>query len=239
VRGSVIYIVSIALHLGLAVGLVALREPRRTEAKAITMVDVKKAPAKETPPPPPPTPTDPTPARRKVAARPAAAPPPTAAPPPAATAGPSEAPPAAGPAVPDFGLVLSGGGGPGGLAVPGPRPAAVRPTPAPARPKVLEAAPPPKAELACADPPVKPRPIDVVQPAYTEEARTAQIEGKVRVEITVDASGAVINARVLAGLGYGLDEAALAAAKASRFEPGSRCGAPVESTFVIGMRFSL
>lgn len=48
-----------------------------------------------------------------------------------------------------------------------------------------------------------------------------------------------IVARIGAGLGYGLDEAALEAAKRAAFEPATRCGKPVSATFVIAMRFSL
>ena len=58
-----------------------------------------------------------------------------------------------------------------------------------------------------------------------------------RVEVTVDEAGHVISARVVSGLGYGLDEAALAAAKASHFEPASRCGKPVIGTVVLPFRF--
>ena len=56
-------------------------------------------------------------------------------------------------------------------------------------------------------------------PEYTEEARAAAIEGKVRVEITVDASGAIRSVKVLEGLGHGLDEAAYAR---SKVRPSSR-----------------
>jgi protein TonB len=77
------------------------------------------------------------------------------------------------------------------------------------------------------------------QPEYARQAREANIAGKVRVELRVDKSGAVVGARVLEGLGYGLDEAALEAARAARFEPATLCGQATETTFVIGMRFSL
>jgi protein TonB len=77
------------------------------------------------------------------------------------------------------------------------------------------------------------------QPVYARQAREANIAGKVRVELRVDATGAVVSARVLEGLGYGLDEAALEAARAARFEPATLCGKATETTFVIGMRFSL
>jgi protein TonB len=86
---------------------------------------------------------------------------------------------------------------------------------------------------------VKPKPKGVPSPAYTAAAREANVEGKVRIEVTVGPDGAVKSARVIAGLGYGLDEAALAAARRGTFEPGTRCGKPVTATFVIAMRFSL
>ena len=48
----------------------------------------------------------------------------------------------------------------------------------------------------------------------------------------------LIGVRVLSGLGYGLDEAALAAAQSASFEPAVRCGKPARATFTISMRFS-
>ena len=69
------------------------------------------------------------------------------------------------------------------------------------------------------------------------QARQAEIEGVVRVEVTVDESGHVLSARVLSGLGYGLDESALAAAKATVFEPATRCGKAIVGTAVLPFRF--
>jgi len=76
-------------------------------------------------------------------------------------------------------------------------------------------------------------------PAYTDEAREAAVEGRVRVRITVDATGRVSDAQVLAPLGYGLDESALAAVREASFEPATRCGRAVSTTFVISVRFTL
>src|SRR5690606_38856059 len=83
------------------------------------------------------------------------------------------------------------------------------------------------AESGCAESAGKPKPLQMSRPEYTEEARTAGIEGKVRVELTVDATGAVRNVRVLESLGHGLDEAALKAVQAASFEPALQCGKPV------------
>jgi periplasmic protein TonB len=57
--------------------------------------------------------------------------------------------------------------------------------------------------------------------------------------VTVDESGRVIAARLLNGLGYGLDEAALDAAKKCVFEPATLCGKPVVGTAVVAQRFEL
>jgi protein TonB len=233
-RMAVVYGASLAVHLGLAGGMLAVKPKPRQERVAIAIREVKKPAAKvaeKTPPKPPEPPAPPKAAPRKVAM-----PAPKAAPAPAAPAAAPSAAPAA--AVPEFfGLTMGGGPGGNGVAVPAGRPAAEKEEVRRARPKVLEAAAP--EGDGCAEEPVKPKPINVVQPAYTDEARTAAVEGKVRVELTVDAHGAVTNARVLAGLGHGLDEAALEAARASTFEPGTRCGKAAVATFTIGMRFSL
>ncbi|MDB4989239.1 MAG: hypothetical protein JWN04_4417, partial [Myxococcaceae bacterium] len=85
----------------------------------------------------------------------------------------------------------------------------------------------------------KPKPLVMNRPEYTEEARAAAVEGKVRVELTVDATGAVKNVKVLESLGHGLDEAALRAVQAASFEPAQQCGKPVSATFVVSIRFSL
>ena len=223
---------SIALHVGIAASVASIKKaPVRRGPTAITMRESKKKEAKkhEKPPEPVVAKNEPVIAKR-AAPRPAAkAPEPRIAPVAAAAAAP----------VAEFALTLSntGGGGPGGIAVPT-HVAPVAPTTSATvlQPKTLVA----KANVEeCADPPTKPTPIKVVQPAYTEKAREAQVEGRVRVEILVDENGQVANAKVLAGLGHGLDEAALAAARSSTFAAATRCGKPVSSTFVIGMRFNL
>ena len=81
--------------------------------------------------------------------------------------------------------------------------------------------------------------VDMPEPEYPDAAREANIEGRVRVELTLDATGRVTGARVLQGLGHGLDEAALDAARGARFEPATRCGRAVATTFTLGVRFTL
>jgi protein TonB len=91
----------------------------------------------------------------------------------------------------------------------------------------------------CAEEATKPKPTAMPQPSYSDEARSAEIEGVVTVRVRVDASGHVIEATVTKALGHGLDERAVAAAKSWTFSPSTKCGKPAESKFVMNMRFAL
>jgi periplasmic protein TonB len=152
-------------------------------------------------------------------------------------------------AMPDFGISLGGlsVGGPG-IAVPVAGAAgagAHADTPQAAAPKDVKAkvlSSRPKSESGateCEEETVKPRQLGIVRPQYTDEARSAGIEGKVRVEITIGPDGEVSSARIVSGLGHGLDEAAITAAKRMKFAPATRCGQSVESKFTIAIRFGL
>jgi protein TonB len=230
---AVVAATSVALHVWLAAGVATIEKPKQRRAPtAITMRASKPAPPKkqEVEPPKPVVKESVAEAPKPSAPKVAPQPPKVAAP----TPGPIAA---AAPA--EIGGDFGNGGtlpvGSGGGAV-APVPTASVDKPAGPKIKALAAI---AAIDECADPPAKPKPIKVLQPAYTDDARSAAIEGRVRVEITVDETGAVTSARVLAGLGHGLDESALAAAKGSTFAAAVRCGKPVRSTFTIGMRFSL
>jgi len=224
-------VASVAVH---GVALVVLGHLRESDlAQAATKIEVFEAKTAEEPPPPPPPPP-PKPKAEAPRPKPRAAAPEAAPPPLATDLGPS---PLA--AAPDFGLSLSGG---------------VAVAPAPARAQRTQSAKPEArsgparaaanlkpvaaADSGCSDPPVKPKVLSLPRPAYSDQARAAGVEGKVRIELTVDVSGAVTAVRVLQGLGYGLDEAAVQAAKSARFEPAVRCGKPESSTFTIAMRFT-
>jgi protein TonB len=229
---------SLVVHGALAFGVGELEVKKSHAATAIEFAEAKK-PAKK----PPPAKIDPParkpepPAREKRAAAPKAPaeapPPPTDAPPPAAAVSD----------LPDFGVSLSGGVDGTGIALPvgGSARQPGVPTTAKAAPKRLSAVAAPAAAGLdpCEDPPAKPKPKSVPQPAGTEAARAAGVEGKVRVQLTVDETGHVVDVKLLQGLGYGLDEAALAAARQAEFEPAVRCGKPTRATFNISMRFTL
>jgi TonB family protein len=69
--------------------------------------------------------------------------------------------------------------------------------------------------------------VGKIAPTYPEEARRAEVEADVVLEILVETDGRVRDARSLNRRGYGLDEAALAAIRACRFSPALRDGRPV------------
>jgi TonB family protein len=62
---------------------------------------------------------------------------------------------------------------------------------------------------------------------YPAAARQAEIEVDLPLELVVDGAGRVTAARGLTRVGYGLDEAALAAIRSYRFSPALRDGRPV------------
>ena len=222
-----LFAVSLGAHALLGLGLASIPPKKQHEVIAITVAETRKKPPPphvDPPPPDPVTPPAPHPVRAKSAPAPAKAEP---------VAPSTNAQASSLDALPDFGLSLSGGGG-GGLAVPAGRGGGAPPAPAAA--KVLSRAAPKPGD--CSDPPAKPKLLSRPNPAYTEAARSAGVSGKVRVEITVDEQGRVVSVRVIQGLGYGLDESALAAARALSFEPAVRCGRPSAATFKIGFNFA-
>ena len=75
--------------------------------------------------------------------------------------------------------------------------------------------------------------------SYTPEAEAAGVEANVALEIVVNAAGAVVNARVLTHVGYGLDEAALRGVRAYRFVPARRAGTALAVRMRWVMRFQL
>lgn len=95
---------------------------------------------------------------------------------------------------------------------------AAPPVPAPAPPSV-------PADL----PPLVKNPelLEFVTAPYPPEAQAAGLFGTVHLLISLDATGAVTHVKVLGPLGYGFDEAAVAAASAFRFSPAEDASGPV------------
>jgi protein TonB len=84
-----------------------------------------------------------------------------------------------------------------------------------------------------------PEVIGDVKIPYPEEAKRADVEGPVRLKITVDFEGHVTEVIVMSGPGYGLDAAAAAALKKFKFRPAMKNGEAVSTTFVYTYRFQL
>jgi len=239
---SWLFIASVVVHGGLALAVSAVRRPPRREVVAIT-IRASRAPSPPTPPPahaaPAPIADAPTPAsprapnapratQRAARSAPRSAPPPPAAPASTPSGGGAQ----------DFGLSMSNGPSGGGLAVAGAGAGAGEgASPTPTRAAARQAQP--AQDQACEEELTRARPVEIAQPEYPEAAREAAIEGRVRVEVTVDERGRVASARVIQALGHGCDEAALEVARAARFEAATRCGRPVRSTLTIGVRFTL
>lgn len=74
----------------------------------------------------------------------------------------------------------------------------------------------------------KPRPLKKVQPVYPQRLQDLGIEGRVVLELTIDANGRVVAVRVLRGLHPELDQAAIAAAKQMLFSPAKVNGTAVK-----------
>jgi TonB family protein len=102
---------------------------------------------------------------------------------------------------------------------------------APTTPNGSPAETPPPRALA-------PRLTRFVQAEYPAEALAQGIEGAVLLRITVDAQGAVTEVDVAQGVGHGLDEAAVAAARQFVFEPARRDGEAVPAVLPYRYRFS-
>jgi len=132
------------------------------------------------------------------------------------------------------------------VAVPSPAPSAVAPVTSSSstsgaavavatQGEVLAAAPAPVAEVF-----VPPSFLFRQEPAYPERARRAGVEGVVGVRIALAADGAVRQVELTQSSGSRLlDEAALAAARASTFSPASRNQSPVGAEAVASYRFEL
>ena len=85
-------------------------------------------------------------------------------------------------------------------------------------------------------------PVDILskpRPVYTAEARAMGLEGEVLVEVVFEAGGGVRVVRLVKGLGHGLDENALAAAREIRFRPARRGGIASDAMAVVHILFQL
>jgi TonB family protein len=84
-----------------------------------------------------------------------------------------------------------------------------------------------------------PRLLQEVKAEYTDEARRAGIVGEVVLEIVVRRDGSVGDAKLLHGLGGGLNDRARQAVKQWRFSPATRLGTPVDVIVEVAVEFKL
>ena len=240
---------AVAVHLAGYVWLGMIPKVYKQSTVAIALAEAKKKDdqEKEKQKPPPPPKKEPA----KQAAKSKAAPPPKPeiqeAPPPPQTNTPPP-PPGAGDApgamegFADLGFAMGGGsgmavpGGGGGGGAGGHGGGAGAAPIATTKQAVKQLA---TSDPGCTEELVKPKVDHQVQPAYTPEAQQAGVEGRVRLEVTVDATGHVTQVKVLSGLGFGLDESAIAAVKQYTFAPATKCGKSVPTTIKMGISFGL
>ena len=75
---------------------------------------------------------------------------------------------------------------------------------------------------------------------YPQEAKDAAIEGKVFVGFVVEKDGAVSSIRLLRGIGYGCDEAAMdVVRKMPKWKPATQRGKPVRVQYQLPFNFKL
>lgn len=74
---------------------------------------------------------------------------------------------------------------------------------------------------------------------YPEEARRAEIEGRVYIQFIVNEEGDVENPRVIRGIGGGADEEALRVVRKAKFRPGMQRGKPVRVQYSLPIVFRL
>jgi protein TonB len=84
-----------------------------------------------------------------------------------------------------------------------------------------------------------PRLLREVRADYTDEARRANIEGEVELEIVVRRDGTVGDVKVIRGLRGGLNDRAVQAVRQWRFAPGRMKGVPVDVVVEVGVEFRL
>ena len=84
-----------------------------------------------------------------------------------------------------------------------------------------------------------PKLVSYARPLYTDEALQRRIEGVVTVLAEFDVAGNFKPLRVVKGLGFGLDESAIAALTKWRFTPANRYGERISVVTEIDVDFTL
>lgn len=85
----------------------------------------------------------------------------------------------------------------------------------------------------------RPMNLNPVEPVYSDEGRSHNINGSVMLSAVVLPDGTLEQARVTKGLGFGLDEKAIEAARKSTFLPGVKHGEFVRTLIQLEMNFNI
>ncbi len=84
-----------------------------------------------------------------------------------------------------------------------------------------------------------PKPVSTPDPPFSEEARRAKYHGVGVLNITVDKTGQVRNARIVHPLGMGLDQKAVESVSTWQFRPATKDGEPVDANINVEVDFHL
>ena len=85
--------------------------------------------------------------------------------------------------------------------------------------------------------PAIPLPGSFADPKVSRWELPGGMQGDVIVEITIDDQGAVVNERLLQGMGHGIDEKVIAALRDWRFRPATRNGVAIPSKHDVHFHF--
>ena len=232
-------IVSVGLHVALAMGLLSVAQKRELRRKAISVAVTEEKKKAKPPKPAPPKPiVHPAIAKATVAPK-------------AATSAPAHAAPA--PMVTNLamsnsdldigpGIGLHGSVGPKTAAAAAPTKVASAISERRTQ-RTKEEAGGGSPDAPCEEEPSKPEPI-VQTPTidYTlyPQAQADGVEGKFKAKLVIDADGEVSNVIVVTGVEPAFDAAIVAALKRWRFKPATACGKPVAGGVVpFNARFEL
>lgn len=78
-----------------------------------------------------------------------------------------------------------------------------------------------------------------VPAAYTQRAREAVVSGTIQLLVGFEANGQIKHILIIKRLGYGLDEQAVRAARAIKFEPATKDGKPISTVAVVEYSFNI
>jgi TonB family protein len=85
----------------------------------------------------------------------------------------------------------------------------------------------------------RPMSVTAAEPEYSEEGRAHNVNGAVMLSAVVLPDGTLDKIRITKGLGFGLDEKAIEAARKTTFLPGVKNGAFVRTFIQLEMNFNI